>query len=66
MPQTEEPRTQRPLVVTVREASELLAISERTVWRLVATGKLKAIRLCRARRIRVEAIETLLARGGTR
>ena len=64
MLQTQEPRTRRPLVVTVKEAADLLAISERTAWRLVSTGELKSVRIGRARRIRVESIETLIAQGG--
>ncbi len=65
MLQTPELNVRRPLVVTVDQAAEMLAISSRTVWRLISTGALPAVRFGRSTRIRVEAIDALIARGGT-
>ena len=36
------------LLVTVREAAEALAISERTLWTLTNAGAIKAVRIGRA------------------
>ena len=51
-------------LVTVQQAAEMLAISERSAWRLVSTGALKSIKLGRSTRIRVESIDRLIERGG--
>ncbi len=40
-----------PLLLDYREAARLLAVSERTVWSLVAKGELPAVRIGRAVRI---------------
>ena len=65
MLQTPELNVRRPLVVTVVQAAEMLAISRRTGWRLNSPGALPAVRFGRSTRIRVEAIDALIARGGT-
>jgi len=65
MLQTKETITRRPLVVTVDQAAEMLATSRRTVWRLISTGDLPAVRIRGSTRIRIEAIDALIARGGT-
>ena len=41
------PRPPR-LLVNAREAADLLAISERTLWELTRTGELRAVRIGRA------------------
>lgn len=53
-----------PRLVTVPRAAELLGVSRRTAWRLVATGKLEAVRLGRATRVKVTSIDALIDRGG--
>jgi excisionase family DNA binding protein len=40
-----------PKLLRVPDAAEALAISTRTVWRLIATGELTAIKIGRAVRI---------------
>jgi excisionase family DNA binding protein len=54
----------RPRLVTVPLAAELLAVSPRLVWRLIASGDLDVVRLGRATRVKVESIDQLIARGG--
>ncbi len=41
------PSTANPLLVSVREAARLLAVSPNTVWSLLAKGKIKSVRLGR-------------------
>lgn len=53
-----------PKLVTVPRAAELLAISERSAWRLVSTGQLQAVKLGRSTRVKVESIDRLIDRGG--
>ncbi len=53
-----------PRLTTVSRAAVLLAISERTAWRLVSTGELDVVKIGRATRIKVESIDHLIERGG--
>ncbi|MCC7388145.1 MAG: helix-turn-helix domain-containing protein [Phycisphaerales bacterium] len=53
-----------PRLVTVSRTAELLAISERSAWRLISTGELRAIKLGRSTRVMVESIDRLVERGG--
>lgn len=48
------------LALTYREAANTLGVCERTVWKLVDEGKLKACRIGRAVRIPVVEIERFL------
>ena len=48
------------LALTYREAAATLGIGQRTIWQLVADGKLKAIRIGRSVRIPVAEIEAFL------
>ena len=52
-------------LLTVLQASERLTISERSIWRLISSGELEAIRLGRATRVTAESLEELIARGGS-
>lgn len=56
--------TDRPKLVTIRRAAELLAISERSAWRLASTGELTTVKLGRSTRVKVESIDRLIERGG--
>ena len=47
-------------VFTVREVSEQLNVSEKTVYRLVARGLLKASKALRHLRIPVESVDAFL------
>lgn len=49
----------------VPEASERLAISERTLWAWIANGRLPAVRLGRATRVRESDLRRLIAEGVT-
>jgi excisionase family DNA binding protein len=50
----------RPRVYTVGEVSQVLNVSEKTVYRLVARGLLKASKALRHLRIPVESVEAFL------
>lgn len=53
-------------LLTVAQTAKLLAISERSVWRLLATGTLRRVRIGRAVRVRHVDIHALVERGGAR
>jgi excisionase family DNA binding protein len=50
------------VLVSVREAAGRLGVSERTVWRLLDRGELRALRLGRVVRIPVASLQSLVAR----
>lgn len=52
----------RKLLLTYGEAGELLGLSGRTVWTLVATGQLRACRIGRSVRIPLVELEQYIAR----
>jgi len=54
------PEEIRRLLLTYRQASVAMALSERTVWNLVASGKLASVRINRSVRIPVAAIEAFI------
>jgi excisionase family DNA binding protein len=56
--------TLSPLLLTVREAAQLLAISERTLWTLTHTGRLRAVRVGRAVRYARTDLEEFVRLGG--
>ncbi len=53
-----------PPLLTVADAAAMLVISERQVWRLLATGDLDKFVVGRAARVTRASIERLIARGG--
>ena len=55
---------QNRLAVTMREAAEMLSISERSVWTLVNRGELRSFKVGRSVRIPIDALREL-AGGGT-
>jgi excisionase family DNA binding protein len=52
--------------VRVRYAAKELSCSDRSVWRLLASGELKSVRIGRSVRITRESIDGFIARGGAR
>jgi excisionase family DNA binding protein len=52
------------LLFRVREAAELLCISESKTWELVARGEIRSVKIDGARRIPREAIEDYVRRLG--
>lgn len=48
------------ILLTVPEAARLLSLSNRTVWGLARSGKLRRIRIGRSLRIRRSDVETLI------
>jgi excisionase family DNA binding protein len=51
---------QKPLMVTYRQAAELLGVCERSVWKLVDENELKAVRIGRSVRIPVVELERFI------
>lgn len=51
------------LAVTVAEAAEMLALSDRTVERMIDDGTLRSVRLRGARRVLTASINKLLEAG---
>jgi len=54
---------QRPLLVSVRDAAKLLAISERTVLRLISQGDLASIKVRRRRMVKMSGLIALAENG---
>ena len=53
-------------LVRVREAAGALAISERSVWRLISLGELDSVRIGRSVRVSRKSLEAFVAKGGSR
>lgn len=51
-------------LLRVPEAAAALAVSNRSVWRLIALGKLDVVRLGRSVRITADSVDSLIAAGG--
>jgi excisionase family DNA binding protein len=49
-----------PMAYNVRETAELVRVSERTIRRAIASGRLRAVRIGRAVRVPRESLATLL------
>ena len=54
-----------PRLLSIAGVSEACNISKRSVWRLLASGELKPVRIGRAVRVRIADVDALVARGGT-
>ena len=52
-----------PMALTYDEAGRAMGVSPRTVWGLVASGKLRAVRIGRCVRIARAELERFLAAG---
>lgn len=53
---------QRPVVLTVAEAAELMRCSQESVYRLIASGRLRAFTVgSRGKRITMTALEQYMA-----
>lgn len=55
---------QRLSFITVREAAESLRVSPATLRRLIAGGRIRAVRVGRSVRIDPRDLEAFLSRGG--
>lgn len=55
------PKAEKPLQCSPRQTAELLAVSERTAWRMIARGELPSRKLGRKRFVPREAIEKFVA-----
>ena len=55
-----------PKLLTVRQTAAALSVGVRTVWRQISTGELPCVRIGKAVRIPVEAVERFIERGGSR
>ena len=57
----EKKMDQLPVVLTPAEAMEVLGVGKNTIYRLLNSGKLPAIRIGRSWRITLEAIQTFIS-----
>ena len=53
--------TEEPRVYTVPEVAEILRVSNRTVWKEIAKGNLRSVKVAGTRRVVAEAIDAYLA-----
>ena len=51
----------QPIAYTVREAAQMVRVSERTIRRAIAAGKLRPIRFGRAVRVPWESLSAMLS-----
>jgi excisionase family DNA binding protein len=51
-------------LVRIADAAAELALSQRSIWRLIANGELDAVRIGRSVRVTRESIDRLIDRGG--
>lgn len=52
---------ERTLAYTIREAAQALGVSERTVRRAIAAGKLRVVRIGRCVRVPSDSVSALLS-----
>ncbi len=52
-----------PIVVTPKEAAEILRLSEVSIFKLIREGRIASIKLGRSRRIPLEALKRLVELG---
>jgi excisionase family DNA binding protein len=60
----ESPRCETMRLLRIPEVAEALAVSSRSVWRLIAAGDLPVVRIGRSARVTAEAVDALIAKGG--
>lgn len=53
-------------LVAIPEVATILAISNRTAWRLVSKGELETVHIGRSVRVTRESIEAFIRKGGAR
>lgn len=58
-----EPSGNPAILVTVNDAAQRLAISPRSVWKLIAAGSLAVVRIGRSTRVRLADLERFAAEG---
>lgn len=63
---TAESKNRRSRLFTIRQTGEELNCSDRSVWRMLAEGKLTKVQLGRAVRVTAESVEAFIAKGGAR
>lgn len=51
-------------LIKIAEAAHELAISERSLWRLISSGKLDVVRIGRSVRIKRDSLARFIAGGG--
>ena len=55
-----------PPLLSVRQAADVLATSERTIWRLLGQGELIKVQIGRSVRITRASVMAFIARGGAK
>lgn len=49
------------MLLTVEEVAEILSVGRSTVFEILATGELRSVKICRARRVTVAAVREFVA-----
>lgn len=53
---------ERPILLRVEEAAELLSVSRSKAFELIASGELESVKIDKLRRVPRDAVEALVAR----
>ena len=63
-PRPAQPRPPAPVFLTVQEVADRARVSKMTIYRLVHSGELRAVRIGRSFRVPERAVDELLGRAG--
>jgi excisionase family DNA binding protein len=58
-----QPTITEPLLITSKQAAQILAVSEGTIWNLMADGRLSFVHIAGSRRVSIDAVKRLAATG---
>jgi excisionase family DNA binding protein len=58
-----QPTITEPLLITSKQAAQILAVSEGTIWNLMADGRLSFVHIAGSRRVSIDTVKRLAATG---
>lgn len=56
----------KPIIYTLKEVQEILGVTQRTLYRWIDAGSLKAFKAGRTWRVSEEALQDFINQGGTK
>lgn len=56
----------KPIIYTLKEVQEILGVTQRTLYRWIDAGSLKAFKAGRTWRVSEEALQEFINQGGTK